>query len=341
MTETLQNKKVASKRYPLPVNYFKPSAISSTLLIFYAFGLAILPGLLTRHILDLDLSLPFTILAIVPLSLLSAQGMLLVGWVGHEGSAHLSLYRNKWVSMLTGLFVASALPSYLELGFAVSHLNHHRFTNQASDPDSPIFGAQNGLAYKLFIARLIADFCYFKNVLLMAFNRPLPYHYPFPFKGSALFFLAWANLLISMLWLILYGWIIIKEPMTALVCLALPFTIMFVNSSLQPYLEHVGTKVGLGIDARSRTSPLLTLLYAGNNYHLEHHLYPGVPCYRLPAVHCLLVDVGFYETVDAFIEPSLVGVYATALHGDYPDPDQKDSRFNPLVRENNKTITVT
>ena len=333
MTKTLQIPKAASKRYPLPGNYYKPQAMLSTLLILYAFSLAILPGLLTRHILHLNLSLPFTILAIIPLSLLSAQGMLLLGWIGHEGSAHLSLYRNKWVSMLTGLFVASTLPSYLELGFAVSHLNHHRFANQASDPDSPIFGAHKGLAYKLFVGRLIADLYYIRNVLLMAFKRPLPYRYPFPFKGSAVFFLAWANLLMSTLWLILYGCILINEPMTALICLALPFTIMFVNSSIQPYLEHAGTKVGLGIDARSRTSPLLTLLYAGNNYHLEHHLYPGVPCYRLPAVHRLLVDVGFYETVDAFIEPSIVGVYTTAIKDDYPKPDGIDSQFNPLIKQ--------
>ncbi len=335
MTQKLQEQKSASKRYKLPADYFKPSTISSTVLIFFAFSLAILPGLLTRHILYLNLSLPWTIFAIVPLSLLSAQGMLLVGWIGHEGSAHLSLYRNKWASMLTGLFVASALPTYLELGFAVSHLNHHRFANQASDPDIPIFGAKTGIVYKLFLARLIADFYYIRNVLLIAFKRPLPYPYPFPFKGSALFYLAWANLLMSTLWLIVYAWIAINEPLTALVCLAFPFTIMFVNSSLQPYLEHVGTQVGLGIDARSRTSPLLTLLYAGNNYHLEHHLYPGVPCYKLPAVHNLLVDVGFYETVDAFIEPSLVKVYATAIQLNYPEPDQTDSQFNPLIRENN------
>lgn len=332
MIEILQSRKTAAKRHPLPKKFFQPSSVSSTLLIFYVLSLAILPGLLVRHILHLGWSLPLTISAIIPLTLLSAQGMLLVGWIGHEGTAHLSLYRNKWVSALTGLFVASALPSYLELGFAVSHLNHHRFTNQASDPDCPIFGAQKNIAYKLFVARFIADIKYIKNVLLMAFKHPLSYNYPFPFKKSALFFLAWINLIFSALWLILYGWVIVNEPLTALICLALPFTIMFVSSSLQPYLEHVGTKVGLGIDARSRTSPLLTLLYIGNNYHLEHHLYPGVPCYRLPAVHRLLVDSGFYETVDAFIEPSLIRVYAAGVRLNYPEPELTDSQFNPLVR---------
>lgn len=330
MTEILQKRKAAAKRYSLPKQYFEPSAITSTLLVLYAFGLAIVFGLLTRHILYLELSIPIKILLMGPCILLSAQGLLLLGWIGHEGTAHLSLYRNKWVSAVAGLFVASALPSYLELGFAVSHLNHHRFTNQASDPDCPIFGAQQGLSYKLFVARLIADVHYFRNVLLMAFGRPLSYRYPFPFKGKSLVLLAWLNLLFSTMWLVVYGWIVANEPLTALVCLALPFSLMFVSSSLQPYLEHVDTQVGLGIDARSRTAPLLTVLYAGNNYHLEHHLYPGVPCYRLPAVHKLLVQKGFYKEINAFIEPSIVGVYTKGILLDYPRPAETDSQHNPL-----------
>ncbi len=331
MTTILQNKKVADKRYPLPASYYKPSALSSTLLIFYAFSLAVIPGLLTRYSLALNLPMPLTILLVAPLIFLSAQGMILIGWIGHEGSAHLSLYSNKWVSMLSGLFIASALPTYLELGFAVSHLNHHRFTNQASDPDCRIFGARKSLLYKLFVARLIADLQYLKDVFLMAFNTPLSYRYAFPFKGNTRVALAWINLMFSGLWLVAYSLVFMYEPLTALLCLALPFMIMFVISSMQPYLEHVGTQMGLGIDARSRTAPLLTLLYMGNNYHLEHHLYPGVPCYRLPAVHRLLVNEGFYKQVDAFIEPSIVGVYATGIALDYPKPAEIDSLHNPLA----------
>jgi hypothetical protein len=45
------------------------------------------------------------------------------------------------------------------------------------------------------------------------------------------------------------------------------------------------------------------------NYHLEHHLYPGVPCYRLYKIHKLLKDRGIYEQVNAHIEPSFFGSY--------------------------------
>jgi fatty acid desaturase len=45
------------------------------------------------------------------------------------------------------------------------------------------------------------------------------------------------------------------------------------------------------------TSPLLGLLWANITYHLEHHLYPRVPFFKLPAVHRLL------EGKDYVIEP--------------------------------------
>ncbi|GIR69219.1 MAG: hypothetical protein CM15mP74_04700 [Halieaceae bacterium] len=36
------------------------------------------------------------------------------------------------------------------------------------------------------------------------------------------------------------------------------------------------------------------------NYHLEHHLMPAVPCYRLPAFRALLQDKGLLADVPSF-----------------------------------------
>jgi fatty acid desaturase len=35
------------------------------------------------------------------------------------------------------------------------------------------------------------------------------------------------------------------------------------------------------------------------NYHLEHHLIPGVPCYNLPALRTLLENRGFFLNTPA------------------------------------------
>jgi fatty acid desaturase len=36
------------------------------------------------------------------------------------------------------------------------------------------------------------------------------------------------------------------------------------------------------------------------NYHLEHHLLPGVPCYRLPGFRVLLKEKGLLDEVPSF-----------------------------------------
>jgi len=36
-------------------------------------------------------------------------------------------------------------------------------------------------------------------------------------------------------------------------------------------------------------------IWLGGNYHLMHHLYPGVPNYRLPAVHRYLEKQGLFH----------------------------------------------
>jgi beta-carotene hydroxylase len=324
-------KNLQRKRPPLSESYYYPSAFRSTLLVLYAFSLFALPSVLARIILSIGLSWPLTVLLIAPCVWLAGQGLLLIGWVGHEGAAHFSLYRNKWLSILAGIFVSSAIPTFLELGFAVGHRNHHRFTNQASDPDCQLFGSFKSFWSKTLLARPAADSRYFLNTLMMAFNQPLPYRYIFPFNGTSLVALAWFNLGCSLLWLTAYALITLYDPLTGIVCIILPSLVTFIISSLQPYLEHAGTEIGIGRDARSRIAPLFTLLYAGNNYHLEHHIYPGVPCYRLPSVHRMLVAQGFYKQVDAFIEPGIWRVYSQGIALQYPHVGQKDSDYDPLI----------
>ena len=56
----------------------------------------------------------------------------------------------------------------------------------------------------------------------------------------------------------------------------------------------------------------------GGNHHLEHHLYPAVPQWRLPALHRWLVAQGHYDALpDASVIDSRLSVYRYAL-GRYP-----------------------
>jgi beta-carotene hydroxylase len=320
------------KRLPIPSEFYRPSIIGSISFIVYTLALYTVPAFLARALLLTPLPLPLAALLMLPLIWLAAQGMLLFAWLGHEGF-HLLLHRNKFVSALTGVFFASALPTYFETGSAISHWNHHRFTNQASDPDCQIFQHFQSFWSRLFLARIVANFKYFTNTLKMALNLPLSYSYQFPFKSRSVVLLAWANIAFSVLWLAFYAAVTIYDPVTGIVCILLPATVMYFISSLQPYLEHTGTAIGLGRDAKTQTSPIFTWLYFGNNYHLEHHLYPGVPCYRLPAVHRLLQEQGFYDRAASggLIEPSVLKPYIQALSVSYPQAASQDSAFDPMV----------
>ena len=50
---------------------------------------------------------------------------------------------------------------------------------------------------------------------------------------------------------------------------------------------------------------LVSSLMCNLNYHLEHHLFPGVPWYNLPRLHALLADE--YRRAGAFAHRSYLG----------------------------------
>src|SRR5262249_33062562 len=135
---------------------------------------------------------------------------------------------------------------------------------------------------------------------------------PFPFTGGTVRTLAVFNLLCSMLWLGTYIVITIYDPMAGLVSIALPHGLGLLYTGLRPYLEHAGTDSEIFTNARTRTTPIFTALSFFNTYHLEHHLYPSVPCYRLPLVHRRLVEGGYLAANRAHIESGVLAAYAHA-----------------------------
>ncbi len=49
------------------------------------------------------------------------------------------------------------------------------------------------------------------------------------------------------------------------------------------------------------------------NFHIEHHLLPSVPCWRLPALHRLLRERGFYRDHPAAIADGYLDVIRRAV----------------------------
>jgi fatty acid desaturase len=74
----------------------------------------------------------------------------------------------------------------------------------------------------------------------------------------------------------------------------------------------------------------MTFLFFGANYHLEHHAYPGVPCYRLPRLHRYLASLGTYDRVNASHDARFFGVFQSIALPYAVSADAED--FDPFVR---------
>jgi fatty acid desaturase len=91
----------------------------------------------------------------------------------------------------------------------------------------------------------------------------------------------------------------------------------FIGNGL-PNLLASAQHCGLREDAmdfreNSRTillNPVIAFFYWNMNYHVEHHMYPGVPCYRLPQLRKL---------IEADLRPAAMGLRGVfqAFHNDH------------------------
>jgi fatty acid desaturase len=260
------------------------------------------------------------VLAVLALGIVGQQGLHLLGFVGHEGF-HLNLHRNKTVSAVLGICASSMVFSFAQVGVAITHALHHRDTNGPDDPDLPLFSRHQTLWRRLLFGRLSVNRVFLANTFRIAFNRPLRVPIVVPFRPRQLRTLARLNLALSVGFAALYGWCLVVAPLRALAAIVLPHLLGIALSGLRPYLEHAGTEVGPFRDARTYAAPLYTWLFFGNNFHLEHHLYPSVPCYRLPALHRRLVAEGHHARAGSFVETTLGGALRHASgRSRYPTP---------------------
>jgi beta-carotene hydroxylase len=279
---------------------YRPSHRWAAAYCLYALSLFTLPALLSYGIAIGDQPLWLKIPCIALLSVLAAYGINMMGFVGHEGM-HGSLLRNRKASALLGIFSASAVLTYFELGFAVSHWNHHRYTNQEDDPDIAPVRHLDTWWKRLLFSRLVYNTLYFKYTLSLARGKPTHFKYKMAYAHRDQVLFARLNFVFAALWAALYLALFIYDWRTGVFCVALPMLTVNFIGACQIYIDHAGLDARPFGNAWSRTSPLMTVLFFGANYHLEHHAYPGIPCYRLPKVHRLLKQSGFYATAQPAI----------------------------------------
>jgi beta-carotene hydroxylase len=288
---------IAIERPFLDRSLYRPSHVWAAAYLLYAATLFAVPAWASYHVAISDWPLVVRIPTGLLLTILAAYGINMMGFVGHEGM-HASLLRNRKASALVGIFWASSVLTYFEVGFAVSHWNHHRYTNQEGDPDIEPVARLNTWWKRLLLSRVIYNTLYFKYTLRLARGEVTSFKYKMAFEHRDQVLFARANLVFAALWVIVYGMIFAYNWRAGVFGVLLPMLALTVIAACQIYIDHAGLEDGTFRNAYSRTSPLMTLLFFGANYHMEHHAYPGIPCYRLPRVARLLREKGTYEALE-------------------------------------------
>jgi fatty acid desaturase len=234
----------------------------------------------------------------------------------HDG-VHRRLYPNRsfndWVSE-----IFLAWPNLVSArAYRRNHFAHHRYLNTPKDPD---WARRQGDSAWVFPKKwtelgrlLLRDVSGLNTLRLLALARSLMTTDTGVSKGFLfLRYMFYFVVLAGMLWagatrFLLMYWFV---PL---------FTWLIFIFRIRSIAEHSAIGKGTAVYSQTRTAVLGMLeriFFAPKNvsYHLEHHFFPSVPFYRLPALHqVLLSKPGFKDS--AKITQGYLGVLREAIGG--------------------------
>jgi beta-carotene hydroxylase len=297
----------------LPRELYARSRLAASAFIAFALGMWVLPSALATWLWR-EAALPPWQLGpvLLVLGFVAGHGVHLTGWVGHEGF-HFNLFQGRLLNAVVGVLVSSASVVFVQTGVAIEHVNHHRFANSEADPDLRLFGRQTTFWQRLLLTRVRANRAFLRAAWRLVQGLPLEMdERRLPFGRPTYERLALFNLVCCLGWLAVHTALFVSDPRRGVCLTLMPLVFANLSSGLRPYLEHSSTDQGLWSCARSRTHFLLAILYFGNSFHLEHHLYPSVPCYRLWQVHRWLIRRGLVAPRHPSFEPALLGALGWA-----------------------------
>jgi fatty acid desaturase len=224
-----------------------------------------------------------------------------LGILSHDG-AHLSLYRNKalndWVCewILSRVMLGGSIDAYRRY-----HLKHHRFTQQAEDPDlglSAPFPISRASLWRK-VARDLTGRTGLKQygALIRGAFAADERHRGFAARARKGLSRLGPNLLINLAFL---------GAFTLAGVWYLYFLLWWVPAltwhKLVSRIRNIGEHAGVPDDndgLRNTRTTLANLLERAFlapyfvNYHLEHHLFVSCPCYRLRQAHRILLAKGY------------------------------------------------
>ena len=232
----------------------------------------------------------FNPLTVVLAVLLLGGRQLGLAVIYHECS-HSVFFRTKWLNDVIGHWLCGGLLNTSLYAYRSYHLKHHRFAGTAEDPDLEMANVYptDRAALKRKFLRDISGRTGVKSLKGQVSRMSLQRNAPFLLSHLGLFTILW---LAGAAWAYGLWWLAY-------------LTVHQLITRLRFIGEHGVALDRLSADARENTCTTVVawwerLFVAPNyvNFHLEHHLSAAVPCYRLPALHKVLADRGFFAQLD-------------------------------------------
>lgn len=212
-----------------------------------------------------------------------------IGGLMHE-AAHYRVFRNRALNDFVGELMA--FPATVSMaGYRNSHFSHHRELNSHKDPDWTrnllVEDYEFPMPQYLFLRKVLLHFAGLKTRQLMGSFHNNPETRDIPVLTARLRLAAFIGLFAASIafgfWkdLLLY-WVV---PL---------LTVFIAAGYIKRVSEHYGVRhEGVLSETRTVIAPFWQrFMFApwGLNYHLEHHLYPGVTCFNLGKAHRILMS---------------------------------------------------
>jgi fatty acid desaturase len=228
----------------------------------------------------------------LPLYFLMTCALVGLSILMHE-SNHNLLFRNKFLNRWAGL--VCGLPSLISVtAYRTLHLAHHANTGTPKDPDNMENSVPKALPMVLFfyLFLLIGAYLYLGHLVKTSLTladarsrRKILVEYALILATfTALFWLLPFQVM-------LHVWLI-------------PLLIAAQLTNVRGLAEHgLATSDNVFTETRTvRSNRFVSFMMNNLNYHLDHHLFPGVPWYNLPKLHAILREE--YLAAGSSIYPS-------------------------------------
>lgn len=232
----------------------------------------------------------------------------------HDG-AHGRLFKSPaWNNYVGQIFLASPI-LFSQDSYRVLHLKHHRDPLEADDPDLSLTGGYP-ISKKSFVRKLLRDLSgmsYFKFIRYFVYMARKPKkkaEVPFstkPIRELSLKMPIWQVAVFALLMnaILIAGFYFSGRPGDYFFLWLLPMmTVLQVLLRIRGITEHAGygPSKDQRLNTRTLINPFQTYFFAPHyvNYHVEHHVYPNIPCFNLPRVHQLMKERGSLPQANLF-----------------------------------------